>query len=1047
MLPIRSTAIDTTNNKITINNCCGAGNEIQDGGLVTFAQNYSNLPASTTAGCPGGQGHLVEGMPYYAHVLDPSDFEVFCNGPSGSSNGVQMTFNDQGSGSNLYVTPYPRTKLHEIIFRTSTPDDQFTPAAVRTGPAWASKMAVLQMPARLRGYNPGVESLFLFTADTNVNIPHAKMRFMGIEFTVQDSPEAHQSTDSPAYNFVFDTGSNGTAWPNIQDIRQDVGFDRCYWHFPDTPTRIGLPIGLNGVNVYMRDSYMDGFEFYHGSASGFGTSATGQTLTINAGTQPMNGTMKASTSATATITVSGTGSGNAYAFMDFSGNLNVSLPPGETGTCSGISNCYVFTGDSEGGGGETSGHAYYVDPIYSTSNACTSTETIFTSGNGGVFQTTDSTVEFSDTASDEIGTRFTANTNGYICGVRFLKPADDSAVTSHTVHLNNDSGTVLTTGSTSSETSSGWQTATFASPYAITAGTVYKVTYVTVPNSDHWYFHPWLFRNFSFGSQHVKAIAQYQADNGNGCAVHGSWPTTYLTSGNWGDESVGMVACATITGGSFTSAQTANFWTQGDSPLGHGNGEGGSIDPGLGPGPYQLIDNYFEGAPNIFFHFDDGGGLKVPRQGYLIERNYFTMNFKYMDGSPTSDGLEYIERQPLEWKAGQNILVKGNTFNQYWNEHNPLGVAICLTARGEPGIDRDWTISDVDVESNIAEHGPGFIYGPAIVYGGTAVEVPDMSVRARIHNNLAYDMDDYTYTASDKVNFGEGTFTQSMMGSEDQVIDHNTVISMKGPQAIMFGFASNKTEGVQITSNLLNINGPSPTNAVATGILAQINSAPFDPSTYDSSCAPISNTFQPGELAAACLLPGVNMSKNVLLPSLYGASQANVQSWWPQSHAGISGNYIPAATNQFTDLGMLNWDPTSVSNFQSGLMGNNFGLKSGSEYSGGGADHGLDGADIGVNWNQLGIDQGWVSSTTVAASTITGTTATVSFIAPDGQACPVDYSATDSTLINSFTRVQDTSGPGRQRQVPLTGLSPHTRYTVRINCQTQQPIVTFYTTQ
>lgn len=284
-----------------------------------------------------------------------------------------------------------------------------------------------------------------------------------------------------------------------------------------------------------------------------------------------------------------------------------------------------------------------------------------------------------------------------------------------------------------------------------------------------------------------------------------------------------------------------------------------------------------------------------------------------------------------------------------------------------------------------------------------------------------------------------------MMGSEDQIIDHNTIISLKGPQAIVFGFASNKTEGVQITNNVLNVNGPSP-GGVATGILAQINGSPFDPSTYDSSCSTISNTFQPGELAAACLLPGINMTHNLLLPSLYGATQSNVQAWWPQTHSGISGNYIPTATNQFTDLGMNKWDPSSVSDFQAGLMGNNFDLVSGTTYSGGGSEHATDGRELGVNWNQLGIDQGWVSSAAVSASTISGTGATVSFVAPDSQACPVDYSSTDSTLINNFTRVADTSGPGRQRQVPLTGLTPHTEYFYRINCASQQPSGSFLTT-
>jgi hypothetical protein len=80
-----------------------------------------------------------------------------------------------------------------------------------------------------------------------------------------------------------------------------------------------------------------------------------------------------------------------------------------------------------------------------------------------------------DGASVELGVRFSSDTSGWIAGVRFYKGAGNTGV--HTGSLWNANGSLLATATFSSESSSGWQSVTFASPVAITAGTIYVASY------------------------------------------------------------------------------------------------------------------------------------------------------------------------------------------------------------------------------------------------------------------------------------------------------------------------------------------------------------------------------------------------------------------------------------------------------------------------------------------------------------------------------------------------------------------------------------------
>ncbi|HJQ01074.1 MAG TPA: DUF4082 domain-containing protein [Jatrophihabitans sp.] len=82
-----------------------------------------------------------------------------------------------------------------------------------------------------------------------------------------------------------------------------------------------------------------------------------------------------------------------------------------------------------------------------------------------------------DTSSVEVGTKFSSDWNGTITGVRYYKAAANTG--QHVVSLWDTAGTQLATATATGETISGWQTVSFASPVAITAGTTYIVSYHT----------------------------------------------------------------------------------------------------------------------------------------------------------------------------------------------------------------------------------------------------------------------------------------------------------------------------------------------------------------------------------------------------------------------------------------------------------------------------------------------------------------------------------------------------------------------------------------
>jgi Domain of unknown function (DUF4082)/Fibronectin type III domain/Bacterial Ig domain len=89
--------------------------------------------------------------------------------------------------------------------------------------------------------------------------------------------------------------------------------------------------------------------------------------------------------------------------------------------------------------------------------------------------TTPAVVDVSDENPVELGVKFFADHDGLVTGIRFYKSAANTGT--HIGSLWNTGGQRLAQVTFTGETASGWQSATFATPVAVTAGTTYVASY------------------------------------------------------------------------------------------------------------------------------------------------------------------------------------------------------------------------------------------------------------------------------------------------------------------------------------------------------------------------------------------------------------------------------------------------------------------------------------------------------------------------------------------------------------------------------------------
>jgi hypothetical protein len=407
------------------------------------------------------------------------------------------------------------------------------------------------------------------------------------------------------------------------------------------------------------------------------------------------------------------------------------------------------------------------------------------------------------------------------------------------------------------------------------------------------------------------------------------------------------------------------------------------------------------------WHHDNSGLNWSDRGDYTYYRNYFSNPLWTMWGTstsnPASDGNRYLTRQVNEWKGGKRIQILGSIYDTSYNSVAPTGQTISLASQ---------TIgtTDVDFRYNTIEHVAGGI--SVINYPNTPA-----IARYRIANNLFWDINGNKYhdiCVQGNCGFsGQGWVFEGPETMEDLTIDHNTVVANVGNVPAMFWLFNSHDEGVSITNNFFSIDGGFQGAGRDGGVPGQ------------DSCTGL----RAKALMDCMFTPSYVFSNNVLVGN--GATQSQIQGWY----SGLS-NSVPNITS-LSNVGWFNCQGSSCAGSAS-----DFHLKA--NYCSGCGARAADLADVGADMDTLLSMQGNVVLIGTPASSITSTAASVAFLAPDSAGCPVDYSSTDSTLLNNFNRVNDPGG-NRVRNITLSGLASRTTYYYRVNCAVQQPTGQFRT--
>jgi hypothetical protein len=89
---------------------------------------------------------------------------------------------------------------------------------------------------------------------------------------------------------------------------------------------------------------------------------------------------------------------------------------------------------------------------------------------------TPATIDSGETASTEVGVKFSSEVAGYVMGIRFYKATANTGT--HLGSLWSASGTLLSSATFTGETASGWQQVNFSSPVAISPYTTYVAGYL-----------------------------------------------------------------------------------------------------------------------------------------------------------------------------------------------------------------------------------------------------------------------------------------------------------------------------------------------------------------------------------------------------------------------------------------------------------------------------------------------------------------------------------------------------------------------------------------
>jgi hypothetical protein len=210
-----------------------------------------------------------------------------------------------------------------------------------------------------------------------------------------------------------------------------------------------------------------------------------------------------------------------------------------------------------------------------------------------------------------------------------------------------------------------------------------------------------------------------------------------------------------------------------------------------GEGPFRIANNYLEAAgENVMFGGADPAINGLVPADITIVGNHLAKPLRWKAGDASYEGTAWAVKNLFELKNARRVLVEHNLLEYNW-PHAQNGFAILFTPRNQDGGAPWSVVEDVTFASNIVRH----VAAALNVLGRDDIHTSEPTRRIAIQNNLFLDVGGV---------WGKGRFLQLLNGTEDVLVDHNTVANADG---IVWGGERTPHTGFVFQNNIVSDNG------------------------------------------------------------------------------------------------------------------------------------------------------------------------------------------------------------------------------------------------
>ena len=434
----------------------------------------------------------------------------------------------------------------------------------------------------------------------------------------------------------------------------------------------------------------------------------------------------------------------------------------------------------------------------------------------------------------------------------------------------------------------------------------------------------------------------------------------------------------------------------------------------ISAGNNKKIDNNFLGAAGITVFAAEASG-PTP-ENIQITRNRFFSDTKWMAGHPNSDGRYYLKAHHMEFKWGRRILIDGNTIDGNWMDFTACGPSIALSIRG---FLRDNVTSDYTITNNIFRNTSSAIQIVGADSNSDSITLP--TARIRISNNLLYDIDNRAWLSKPSLVGGSGICgyaVSTLWSVEDLTITNNTAVDIRGLQPQFFNYAFGRSEGVMVQNNVFTHNHDN--NAGAIQPAPSLNWTGMAPAISGTPAEGWTQYFRSrSEFSSNIVVPGVRNTSNPSNENDPGSSVNFTKKDCETYYTGFR-NILCAGIG-------------SLSETASQRAASVFENPAGKDY------HILNLPNMGANLETIARAIG--SARDLVAEPKGQHDAVIRFFTAASERCALDY--TDDPQGDSERIWADfTEGP---QSITLSNLRANTRYYVRLQCASEQPVVQFQT--